>query len=322
MNSLTNSLDFSLYIKPTNTFSYLQINSNHPNHIFKNIPKSLLIRIKRICSSYSDYLFFSRLLIFQLYQRGYNYNVLCSLSNIIGSLDRFILLPYKTRIKEKFNNHLLVPLVYNKTFPDMSNTIVKTWSEQRVNSILKNVEVKVISKIDLNLKSIYVFNLKPPFIFNYFTKPCLMKNCKICLKVLNFSYIKLNNTFMLPLASNSNCLSYDIVYIIFCSKCNSYYIGESKRSASTRINEHIYNINYFNSFGLKDTAVSYHFNLKNHILDKHFKFLIYKNGVSDIQSRKSIECDLINIFKNLNIKLMNYDVPNIYFKMTHFTFNV
>jgi hypothetical protein len=41
----TNFLHFSLYTKPTNTYSYLLYNSNHPNFIFKNIPKSIFIRI-------------------------------------------------------------------------------------------------------------------------------------------------------------------------------------------------------------------------------------------------------------------------------------
>jgi hypothetical protein len=52
-------MNFSLYIKPTNTFSYLLTTSNHPKQIFKNIPLSLFIRIRRICSNYLDYLYFS-----------------------------------------------------------------------------------------------------------------------------------------------------------------------------------------------------------------------------------------------------------------------
>ena len=56
-------LNFSLYVKPTNTFSYLKVDSNHPSYIIKNIPKSLFIRIKRICSNHIDYLFFTRKLI-------------------------------------------------------------------------------------------------------------------------------------------------------------------------------------------------------------------------------------------------------------------
>ena len=61
-----NKLNFSLNIKPTNTFSYLRVDSNQQNFIFKNIPKSLFIRIRRICTNDIDYYFFTRKLIFQL----------------------------------------------------------------------------------------------------------------------------------------------------------------------------------------------------------------------------------------------------------------
>ena len=64
-------------IKPTNTFSYLITSSNYPKFIFKNIVKSLFIRIRRICSDFSDYLYFSRLLTFQLQKRGYSNNEIC-----------------------------------------------------------------------------------------------------------------------------------------------------------------------------------------------------------------------------------------------------
>ena len=52
LNSLTNKLNFSLYIKPTCTYSYVLSQSNHPSFIFKNIPKSIFFRIRRICGFY------------------------------------------------------------------------------------------------------------------------------------------------------------------------------------------------------------------------------------------------------------------------------
>jgi hypothetical protein len=94
-DSLTKKLNFSLFVKPTNTFSYLHTNSNHPNFIFKNIPKSLFIRIRRICTKYTDYLYYTRKLIVQLLNRGYNFSKLLSLAFSIGNIDRKDLLPYK-----------------------------------------------------------------------------------------------------------------------------------------------------------------------------------------------------------------------------------
>ena len=48
---LTKKLNFSLYVKPTNTFCYLHINSNHPKFIFNNIPKlelNLFFKISKV----------------------------------------------------------------------------------------------------------------------------------------------------------------------------------------------------------------------------------------------------------------------------------
>jgi len=56
LDTLTRKLVFSLYIKPTNTFSYLLTSSNHPRFIFNYIPLGILIRYRRICSKDNDFL--------------------------------------------------------------------------------------------------------------------------------------------------------------------------------------------------------------------------------------------------------------------------
>ena len=46
---MNNHIETELYTKPTDTHQYLLPSSCHPHHIIKNIPKSLALRIKRIC---------------------------------------------------------------------------------------------------------------------------------------------------------------------------------------------------------------------------------------------------------------------------------
>jgi hypothetical protein len=95
LDKLYNKLNFSLYIKKTNTFSYLNVNSNHPKHIFKNIPKSLFIRVRRICTKFTDYLYYCRLIYLHLIKCGYDANLLDKLINIVGRIDRKELIDYK-----------------------------------------------------------------------------------------------------------------------------------------------------------------------------------------------------------------------------------
>jgi hypothetical protein len=101
IDKITNKLNFSLYTKPTNTFSYLLSDSNHPHFIFKNIPKSLFIRVRRICSKYSDYLFYAFKLANQLVLRGYNRITMLKMAHSISLVERSSLLPYKAK-KNKF----------------------------------------------------------------------------------------------------------------------------------------------------------------------------------------------------------------------------
>jgi len=88
IDEIINKLNFSLYIKKTNTFSYLNVKSNHPTHIFKNIPKSLFLRIRRVCTKYTDYLYYCTTIYVHLLQCGYNATNMIKLIQTIGNIDR------------------------------------------------------------------------------------------------------------------------------------------------------------------------------------------------------------------------------------------
>jgi len=53
-----NKIIVSLYVKPTQNCSFLLQNSNHPDFIFKNTPKSILIRIRRNCTNLTIFCIF------------------------------------------------------------------------------------------------------------------------------------------------------------------------------------------------------------------------------------------------------------------------
>ena len=50
------SLKTRLYVKPTDSASYLHYQSAHPRHCIKGIPYGQFLRIRRICSDDSDFL--------------------------------------------------------------------------------------------------------------------------------------------------------------------------------------------------------------------------------------------------------------------------
>jgi hypothetical protein len=83
--SNTQTLKFKMYIKPTNTFCYLPTSSNHSSFIFTNIPKSIILRPRRICNSLSDFLYYARLILAQLVLRGYKFETLRKIIHMISN---------------------------------------------------------------------------------------------------------------------------------------------------------------------------------------------------------------------------------------------
>ena len=239
-------MHFSLYIKPTNTFQYLLKDSNHPEFIFKNIPKSLFIRIRRICSDYTDYLYFSRLYIKQLISRGYDYDKLSKTRFLVGNLDRADILPYKIKNNNKYD-YKSIKLKFNF---DLNFSTIKKDFRLYFNSIqnsclfLEKTKTKLdlTLKIEKNLKLLFVNNFKMSNFSNNRMKAC--NKCINCKLVYNVNHIKLGSV-NIPLFSSGNCNSENCIYIITCIKCKIYYVGQTN-NMRLRINNHK---SYIKNFG-------------------------------------------------------------------------
>jgi hypothetical protein len=146
-DNLTNRFLFDLYTKPTNTFSYLLPSSNHPTHIFKNIPKSLFIRIRRICSSYIDYLANSRNLCVQLAKCDYDLSKVFKTCRIVANIDRISLIPYhQKRQNVDFKTNILFMTPFDKVFSESNKLIVSSFKNATVDQ-LKELKIKQLCDI-------------------------------------------------------------------------------------------------------------------------------------------------------------------------------
>ena len=106
--------------------------------------------------------------------------------------------------------------------------------------------ISVGNSINPNLGSIFVHNRKSTLNnFNYFSKPCILINCKVCEFLYIRDSIKFNKDFCLPIQNESDCNSIGCIYIIYCNLCNCYYIGETGKSLKVRLKQHIYKIKTF-----------------------------------------------------------------------------
>ncbi|CAF1074569.1 unnamed protein product, partial [Brachionus calyciflorus] len=267
-------LIFDLYIKPTNSCCYLMPISNHPKHIFDNIPISLFTRIRRICSLYIDYLHHSRDLIIQLVKQGYNFKKVLAISNNIGNRDRTDILPYKIK-SNKFNSDLKCFINYDINTSFLKSMIINSYNKIKDNSLaLNDTKLLVVNRINKNLGSLLILNFKLNKIKRYFCTKCNIENCKTCFCIFNGSYISYKSIFI-PFQTESNCESLGAVYIIKCKLYNIFYIGETGKKVKQRILEHFYSIKKFKnnlraSLSNFDNCseVAIHFNKASHQFSK------------------------------------------------------
>ena len=303
-------LSFKLYTKPTATFQYLHFDSNHPNHIFKNIPKSLFIRLKRICTHYYDYLFFSRKLIIQLLNRGYQYKFLIQICLTIGNEKRDSFISYKNKTDiVNFSNSFKFIINFDINYINLKQDFYSISNNNKF--LFSYKKFSYLNSTNDNFNNIFVNNCNYNYFFNkYVTKNCEDSNCKTCYFIYDINSIKLSNNFSIPILCNANCRSAGVVYILICIKCNIYYIGQTKRSFHKRFNEHLYNIYNF-KLSQFNSEIAIHCNQKKHNLKNDLKYIIFKDNLHIDKIRLSCETDLIHIFISLNLKTINRIIPNL-----------
>ena len=161
-----------------------------------------------------------------------------------------------------------------------------------------------------NLSSYFVSNFKPQFSdFSY--NKCNSSNSKICKLAILSKYIHLSKlNKKVSLHCNSSCNSTNIIYFIYCIKCSLIYIGESSRSVSLRIKEHISRINFLkkNKYNnnineklkqSKDCVYLYdHFRKEDHNIDNNFRFQVFTVDMISYITR--METDMMYIFNTLH----------------------
>jgi hypothetical protein len=168
-------------------------------------------------------------------------------------------------------------------------------------------EIKLVNKMETNLNSFLIHNFPLKKQFNTNFHKCIKENCKICY-FGNFNlYLKLTNNFLLPILDNSTCSSLNVIYILSCNRCPTFYIGQTT-NFKRRLQVHINSIKN-NKTTSNCTTVMNHFNTMNHDLDD-ITFTIFNVNTEPLMKRLNLETQLIHLFKNLNVNLLNEKIPD------------
>ena len=166
-------------------------------------------------------------MISQLVKRGFNFFKVNQISNIIAGISRDNFLNYKNKNIDNYDINTYFNCLYDHSFPHLNKIIKHSWNNfinKRENNCFKTTNFYITNSLHQNLKKIFIFDAKPPKIYNFRTSYCDDTNCEICKFIVHYSFIKIKIFFTIQIQNNSNCKSENVVYFIFCMKCNFFIL--------------------------------------------------------------------------------------------------
>lgn len=249
-------LQTTLFTKPGKKCNYLLPSSCHPSHVTKNIPYSLALRLKRICSLNTDFLHQLDILKTKLVSRGYNLNYICKAFESVKTIER------KDALRKSvapISDKIVLSITFDPRLPDISLILKNFWRVMTFNPRMKRIfpsPPMLCWKRTKNLREFLIRAKLPKEIS--LRRSCRKKtgfthcnrNCNMCKFSPNFAsnVISSRTNESFPILSNMNCTSKNVIYCITCTKssggCKSrpQYIGETGRKVADRFNEHFSSI--------------------------------------------------------------------------------
>lgn len=298
LNNCT-TLQTKVYFKETDTHQLLHRDSFHPKHIFKSILKSQLIRFKRLSSNFKDYIITCKTLFHCLYNRGYSWSLMWKEMKIIW---------YKyTEKTDNINNIDILPIIVpfdsigQKLASDYRSAILNNPDLQHIKSIVAYENHDNLRKLLIRSK----FNNNPTNKTLYYNKHCKNRRCTACNYIINnseFCSTITNKTYQLK--SNFDCKSTNVIYLITCNYCNLQYVGQTGRTLTDRINNHLSCIRT-----RKNTTIALHFNLPHHNYKQHFKIIAIEttDNSQNLRKRERHWQNTLKTFHPFGINNFNLD---------------
>ena len=244
--------------------------SCHPRHTKKAIPFSLALRIRRICSTDTNFKLRIDELKTYLIARGYHSTFLDSQFKRAANISRTDAL--QTNRHDSINR---IPFVvtYNPALPRISNILRSHFnillSSNRCREVFKQPPI-VAYRRSSNLRDILVKAQLPVFTpSNNINLPLgsfrCGQNCATCPYITDglkhYTFFSTGHTR--NITSHITCNSKNLIYMVQCNRCHLQYIGETKRRLKDRFNEHRRTVDKTNTKSTP-TTVAEHFRSRNH----------------------------------------------------------
>jgi hypothetical protein len=235
-----NKIQFDLYTKPTDKHQYLLPTSCHPKHCCKNIPYSLALRVRRICSQENTFDKRSKELEKHLNARNYNKHLVQDAIQRAKTTNRETLLNYKeVTPKDK----IPFVLTYHPELPDIRGILDKHWSTIESSKRLSKIfpEKPLIAyRRPKSLRDILVTAKvnSDKTKQSGFSGPCKASRCQTCKNMTQTDVFHNNTGTISSIKGRNSCKSNNAIYLMTCKKCGKQYVGETKMPVSRRMNLH------------------------------------------------------------------------------------
>ena len=247
------ALQTDLFVKPTDSRSYLQFGSTHPNHVFSAIVYSQSLRLRRIINCNQRLTNRLKELNKAFLNSNYPPKMVNKIITKVLSMERILKDP-----KNRSNASIITP----PATPARTTRVISTYgSDSNLLKVVSKFEPNLASSPSLGQSSTTDDSAPQPKIFNFVkrtgsslknrlvkvkqlalntgvvgTQPCKRKNCMTCPAISPEPVHRMNGRNIKP--HSGTCTTYNIIYALHCTLCDKYYIGRTVRKLCERFGEH------------------------------------------------------------------------------------
>ncbi|OCT95583.1 hypothetical protein XELAEV_18013271mg [Xenopus laevis] len=262
-----NDVQTTVFRKDTATNNLLHAKSQHPSSLIQGIPTGQYLRVKRICSTETDFKKEADKLYLRFKQRAYSHNSLKrAYKRALGADRNQLLIPKKHNEAHKANKSTkIIRFIGNYSFEhnEIRQILTNHWQILEQDKDLSSVigtKPTITFRRSKNLRDQLVHshlnNKGKPTRLENKTKGC--HKCGSCLACPYIEkawvYVGRDDKPIYTLEHSMNCKTSGVIYVMTC-QCGKCYVGKTKREFRRRILEHVGDVKH-----KRNTSVARHIN--------------------------------------------------------------
>ena len=226
-----NELHTDIYYKTTDTHQYLDFKSRHSKHTKYNIPYCLARRICAIVSRKDARQ--QRLNELKAFLKQQHYPDTIITKGIEKAKSLSIAELRTSKKQQEHKNTLPLVITHNPNNPNIFGIVKENLkfleNSQKLKSILDETKLVISRRQPKNLKQ-YLTHAKFTSVDKDvpMVKKCGQDRCGTCEHLKSGNIIKFKNGQIWKIRSNMTCKAQNVIYAIICSKCESFYIGQTQ----------------------------------------------------------------------------------------------